>query len=78
MAISRLEGVCSGKEETQFMNAIQTAEHARALIDAYGEKAEAHAARKASELRNSGEQQHAEACLQVRKAIKQMRGSHVS
>ena len=60
------------------MNAIQTAEHARALIDAYGEKAEAHAAQKATELRKSGEHQHAEAWMQVRKAIKQMRGSHVS
>lgn len=60
------------------MNAIKTAEHARALIDAYGEKAEAHAAKKANELRNSGEHQHAEAWRQVRKAIMQMRGSHVS
>lgn len=60
------------------MNSIQTAEHARALIDAYGEKAEAHAAQKANKLRNSGEHQHAEAWMQVRKAIKQMRASHVS
>ena len=60
------------------MNAIQTAEHARALIDAFGEKAEAHAAQKANALRKSGEHQHAEAWMQVRKAITQMRGSHVS
>jgi hypothetical protein len=78
MSTLRLEGVCSVLEETLFMNAIQTAEHARALIDAYGENAEAHAAQKANALRNSGEHQHAEAWMQVRKAINQMRGSHVS
>jgi len=60
------------------MNAVQIAEHARALVDAYGDKAEAHAAQKANALRNSGEQLHAEAWMQVRKAIKQMRGAHVS
>lgn len=60
------------------MNAVQTAEHARALLDAYGEKAEAHAAQKASALRQTGEHLHAEAWMQVRKAITQMRGSHMS
>ena len=49
-----------------------------ALLDAYGDKAEAHAAQKANELRQSGEHLHAEAWQQVRKAIKQLRGSHVS
>jgi hypothetical protein len=33
------------------MSAVEIAEHARALLDAYGDKAEAHAAKKASELR---------------------------
>jgi len=60
------------------MNTVQTAEHARALLDAHGDKAEAHAAQKANELRQSGEHLHAEAWQQVRKAIKQLRGSHVS
>ena len=54
------------------MNTVQTAEHARALLDAYGDKAEAHAAQKANELRQSGEHLHAEAWQQVRKAIKQI------
>lgn len=60
------------------MDALQVAEHARALLDAYGDKAEAHAAKKASELRSSGETQHADQWSRVRKMIAEMRGSHVS
>jgi len=60
------------------MNSVQTAEHARALLDAYGDKAEVHAAKKANELRKSGEHLHAEAWMSVRKAISQLRGSHMS
>ncbi len=60
------------------MSAVQIAEHARALLDAYGDKAEAHAAKKASELRASGETAHAEQWTRVRNMISEMRDSHVS
>jgi hypothetical protein len=60
------------------MSAVQIAEHARALLDAYGDKAEAHAARKAGELRAAGETAHADQWARVRKMISEMRGSHVS
>ncbi len=60
------------------MNAVHTAEHARALMETYGDQAEVIAAKKANDLRKSGELLHAAAWLDVRKAIRQMRGSHVS
>jgi hypothetical protein len=75
----RLEGIFfyPGKE-ADTMDAVKVAEHARALLDAYGDKAEAHAAQKASELRSAGETAHAEQWTRVRSMISEMRGSHVS
>jgi hypothetical protein len=60
------------------MSAVEIAEHARALLDAYGDKAEAHAAKKASELRARERQPtptNGPVCASM---ISEMRGSHVS
>lgn len=60
------------------MDVIKITEHARALLDAHGEKAEAEAAQKAAALQQAGQHDEAEQWNMVRKAIHQLRSSHVS
>lgn len=60
------------------MDALQTAEYARALFAAHGDKAEAEAARKMRECQAAGEQQQAEDWQAVRQSIRQIRGPNQS
>ena len=60
------------------MNAIQTAEFARALYSAHGDKAEAEAAHKAQECVEVGKTEKAEEWQAVRRAIRSMRGPNQS
>ncbi|MFN3207739.1 MAG: hypothetical protein ACE369_01815 [Roseovarius sp.] len=56
------------------MDAIQTAEYARALLSAHGPRAEAEAARKMRESQSAGRKHEAEAWQAVRQAVMQRRG----
>ena len=58
------------------MDAIQTMQTARALLDAQGGKAEAEAARRAREFDAKGQAGEAETWARIRQAIRQMRGPH--
>ncbi len=60
------------------MNAVEIHESARKLFQARGDKAELEAAQKARELSEAGDIEAAEDWRQIRAAIAQMRGSHVS
>jgi len=60
------------------METVKIAEHARALLEAHGGKAEAEAAQKAAELEQTGQHDEAEQWNMVRKAIHELRSSHVS
>ena len=60
------------------METAKIAEYARALLDAHGDKAEAEAAQKASNLRAEGKASEAEQWEKVRKAIHELRSVHVS
>lgn len=57
------------------MDMSSIAEYARALHEAYGDKAEAEAARKAKDHEDAGETSEAETWHQIRKAIREMRGA---
>ena len=56
------------------MDAVQTAQHARALYGAHGNKAEAEAARKARECEMANKHGEAEHWQAVRRAIRELRG----
>ena len=60
------------------MNRARVTEHALALLDAHGDKAEAEAAQKASVSRQAGKNDEAEQWDQVRQAIHELRSGHVS
>ena len=60
------------------MEAVKVAEHARALLSAHGDKAEAEAAGKARAAKQAGNYAEAQQWNKVRQAIAEMRGSHVS
>ncbi|MEM6460960.1 MAG: hypothetical protein AAF724_03500 [Pseudomonadota bacterium] len=60
------------------MRTTKVVEHARKLLDAYGEKAEATAAQKASKLEAAGKAEDAATWRRVRSAIHEMRPPHVS
>jgi hypothetical protein len=53
-------------------------EYARALFEAHGEKAEAEAARKATDCAEAGDTQGAETWRAVQRAIGEIRGAHES
>ncbi|MDD9725789.1 hypothetical protein PVV74_10015 [Roseovarius sp. SK2] len=56
------------------MDAIQTAEYARALLSAHGPKAEAEAARKMRESQDAGRKSEADSWAAIRQAVMQRRG----
>ena len=56
------------------MDAIQTAEYARALLNAHGPKAEAEAARKMRESEQAGRKSEADSWAAIRQAVSQRRG----
>ncbi|MEX0307814.1 hypothetical protein I5192_05815 [Ruegeria sp. SCSIO 43209] len=56
------------------MDALKTAEYARALYTAHGDRAEAEAAQKMRECEAAGNQQEAQDWQAVRSAIRQIRG----
>ncbi|MBF9031373.1 hypothetical protein HKCCE3408_13305 [Rhodobacterales bacterium HKCCE3408] len=57
------------------MEMSKIAEHARALYNAHGDKAEAEAARQAKERKEAGDSEQAEVWTSVRKAIREIRGA---
>ncbi|AZV79159.1 hypothetical protein EBB79_15595 [Parasedimentitalea marina] len=60
------------------MNAMQTAEYARALYSAHGDKAEAEAARKMHECELAKSPEKARDWQAIRRAIRSMRGPNQS
>ncbi|MEO9781828.1 MAG: hypothetical protein ABJH07_15930 [Sedimentitalea sp.] len=60
------------------MEAMKTAEYARALYQVHGDAAEAEAARKARECDDEGRRRDAEDWTAVRRSIRQMRGANQS
>lgn len=56
------------------MDALKTAQYARALYSAHGDQAEAEAARKMRECEIAGQTQQAKDWQAVRQTIRQMRG----
>ncbi|MCY6380554.1 hypothetical protein [Hoeflea prorocentri] len=60
------------------MKATKIVEHARQLLDAHGDRAEAEAAQKAIDLDAKGKVEDAENWRRVRAAIHEMRPPHVS
>ncbi|WP_170383013.1 hypothetical protein [Ruegeria atlantica] len=56
------------------MDALQTAQYARALYTAHGDRAEAEAAQKERECEAAGNLQEAKDWQAVRQTIRQMRG----
>ena len=60
------------------MEMVKITEHARALLEAHGGKAEAEAAQKAAALEQAGQHDEAEQWVKVRKAIHELRSGHVS
>lgn len=56
------------------MDAIQTAQYARALYASHGDKAEAEAAQKERECQEAGKADEARDWKAVRQAIRQLRG----
>jgi thioredoxin-like negative regulator of GroEL len=60
------------------VDTLKIAEHARALLEAHGDKAEAEVARKASALNALGKTDEAAQWDKVRKAIHELRSGHVS
>jgi hypothetical protein len=56
------------------MDAIQTAQYARALYTAHGDQAEAEAAKKMRECEAAGNMQQAQDWQAVRQTIRQFRG----
>jgi hypothetical protein len=64
--------------EKSEMQTLKIVEHARALLDAHGDKAEAEAAQKTSSLKAEGKIEEAAQWDKVRKAIHELRSGHVS
>jgi thioredoxin-like negative regulator of GroEL len=60
------------------VDTLKIAEHARALLEAHGDKAEAEVAQKASALNALGKTDEAAQWDKVRKAIHELRSGHVS
>ncbi|KAE9630467.1 hypothetical protein FEE96_07745 [Parasedimentitalea maritima] len=60
------------------MNAIQTAEFARALYSAHGDKAEAEAAHKMQECEAAGNSDKVQDWKAIRQAIRALRGPNQS
>ncbi|SDD97384.1 hypothetical protein [Ruegeria marina] len=60
------------------MDAIRSAEYARALYAAHGDKAEAEAAQKEQHCKAMGNLDQAEDWQAVRRAIRQLRGANQS
>lgn len=60
------------------MDAIQSTQYARALLDAHGNKAELEAAQKMRLCAEQGKHDEAEDWKQIRMAISQMRGPRQS
>jgi len=60
------------------MNAVTIVEHARQLLEAHGDKAEAEAAQKAAAREAEGKTEEAENWRKIRAAIHQMRSPHAS
>jgi hypothetical protein len=60
------------------MDTINAIEYAKQLLAAHGDKAEAEAAQKAAAFDAMGEHAQAGSWRKVRKAIKELRASHVS
>ncbi|WP_419912352.1 hypothetical protein [Hoeflea sp.] len=60
------------------MKATMIVEHARQLLDAHGDRAEAEAAQKANELDAKGKSEDAANWRRVRAAIHELRPPHVS
>ncbi|CUJ88369.1 hypothetical protein RUE5091_00691 [Ruegeria denitrificans] len=56
------------------MDALQTAQYARALYTVHGDRAEAEAAQKMRECEAAGNRQEAQDWQAVRQSIRQMRG----
>ncbi len=56
------------------MDAVQTAQYARALYQAHGDKAEAEPAQKARDCEAAGKPDEAEHWQAVRRAIREFRG----
>lgn len=56
------------------MDAIQTAQYARALFAAHGDQAEAEAAKKMRDCEAAGNRQEAQDWQAVRRTIRQIRG----
>lgn len=64
--------------EYEKMEIAKINEHARALYDAHGDKAEAEAALKAKQYEDAGDSSEAETWRAVRRAISEIRGAHES
>ena len=62
----------------EMMKATKIVEHARQLLDARGDRAEAEAAQRAIDLEAKGKAADAENWRRVRAAIREMRPPHVS
>jgi len=60
------------------MKATDIASHARALYNAHGDAAEAEATQRASAADTAGNAEEAEDWRAIRRAIAEIRGSHVS
>jgi hypothetical protein len=62
----------------RFMDINLIHEHARRLVNVYGDKAELEAAQKAAECERHGEKRQAVDWRRIQAAIKELRGPHVS
>jgi hypothetical protein len=60
------------------MDTIKAIEYAKQLLAAHGDKAEAEVAQRAAAFDAKGEHAQAESWRKVRRAIKELRASHVS
>ena len=60
------------------MDALKTAQYARALYTAHGDQAEAEAAQKMRECETAGNRQEAKDWQAVRSAVRQIRGPNQS
>jgi len=60
------------------MQAMEIQEHARRLLDTFGNKAIAEAAQKAKSLEESGDTKAAEDWRRIEQALMHMRGPHAS
>lgn len=60
------------------MLAVEIQEHARAMREAYGDKAVAEAAQKAKAFERQGDKEQAETWRRIEAALQQMLGPHAS